>query len=94
MEVKEELVKLGMAQWHNLNKCGSKCQYLPGLCTNTKMSQLKTKVKELIEPFMMNYIMKNYPKVNKFRVGAIQSKKGGANMNLLVSIIAIICKMW
>ncbi len=41
MEVKEELVKLGTTQWHNLNKCGPEHQYLPGLCTNTKMSQLK-----------------------------------------------------
>jgi hypothetical protein len=65
MEVKEELVKLGTSQWHNLNKCGSECQYLLGLCTNTKMSQLKTKVEELIEPFVKNYIMKNYPKIKQ-----------------------------
>jgi hypothetical protein len=44
MEVKEVFVKLGMTQWLNLNKCGSECQYFLGLCTNTKMSQLKTKV--------------------------------------------------
>jgi hypothetical protein len=65
MEVKEELVKLGTSQWHNLNKCRSERQYLPGLCTNTKMSQLKTKVEELIEPFVKNYIMKNYPKIKQ-----------------------------
>ncbi len=76
MEVKVELVKLGTTQWHNLNKCGSEHQYLPGLCTNTKMSQLKTKVEELIEPFVKNFMIKNYPKVNKFSVGAIQSKGG------------------
>jgi hypothetical protein len=76
MEVKEELVKLGMTQWHNLNKCGTERQYLPGLCTNTRMSQLKTKVEELIEPFVKNFIIKNYPKVNKFSVGAIRSKEG------------------
>jgi hypothetical protein len=58
MEVKEELVKLGTTQWHNLNKCGSECQYLLGLCTNTKISQLKTKVEELIEPFVKNFIGK------------------------------------
>ncbi len=57
MEVKEELVKLGMIQWHNLNKCGSERQYLPGLCTNTKMSQLKAKVEELIEPFVKNFMI-------------------------------------
>jgi hypothetical protein len=74
MEVKEELVELGMTQWHNLNKCGLERQYLPGLCTNTKMSQLKTKVEELIEPFVKNFILKHYPKVNKFSVGEIQSK--------------------
>ncbi len=65
MEVKEELVKLGMTHWHNLNKCGSEHQYLLGLCTNTKMSQLRTKVEELIEPFVKNFIIKNYPNVNK-----------------------------
>jgi hypothetical protein len=58
MEVKEELEKLRMTQWHNLNKCGMECQYLPGLCTNTKMSQLKTKVEELIELFVKNSIKK------------------------------------
>ncbi len=40
------------------------------------MSQLKTKVEELIEPFVKNFIIKNYPKVNKFSVGAIRSKEG------------------
>jgi hypothetical protein len=80
MEVKEELVKLGTTQWHNLNKCGLECQYLLGLCTNTKMSQLKTEVEELIEPFAKNFIIKNYSKVNKFSVGAIRSKGGGPNM--------------
>jgi hypothetical protein len=54
MEVNEELVNLGTTQWHNLNKCGSEHQYLLGLCTNTKMSQLKTKVEESIEPFVKN----------------------------------------
>jgi hypothetical protein len=44
------------------------------LCTNTKMSQLKTKVEELIEPFVKNFIIKNYPMVNKFSVGAIRSQ--------------------
>jgi hypothetical protein len=39
-------------------------------------SQLKTKVEELIEPFVKNFIIKNYPKVNKFSVGAIRSKGG------------------
>jgi hypothetical protein len=82
MEVKEELVKLGTTQWNNQNKCGLEHQYLPGLCTNTKMSQLKTKVEELIEPFVTNYIMKNYPKVNKFRMGAIRSKGGKSQYEL------------
>jgi hypothetical protein len=82
MEVKEDLVKLGMTQWHNLNKCGTGRQYLPGLCTNTKMSQLKTKVEELIEPFVKNFIIKNYPKVNKFSVGAIWSKGGRSQYDL------------
>jgi hypothetical protein len=62
MEVKEELVKLGTTQWHNLNKCGTERQYLPGLCTNTKMAQLKTKVEELIEPCVKNFIIKNLSK--------------------------------
>jgi hypothetical protein len=48
MEVKEELVKLGTTHWANLNKCGTERQYLPVPCTNTKMSQLKTKVEETI----------------------------------------------
>ena len=60
MEVKDKFVKLGTTQWHNLKKCGRECQYLPGLCTNTKMPQLKTKVEELIEPFVKNFIIKNY----------------------------------
>jgi hypothetical protein len=76
MEAKEELVKLGMTQWHNLNKCGLERQYFWGLCTNTKMSQLKTKVEELNEPFVKNFIIKHYPKVNKFSVDAIRSKGG------------------
>jgi hypothetical protein len=46
------------------------------------MSQLKTKVEELIEPFMKNYFMKNYPKVNKFRVGTIRSKRGRSQYEL------------
>jgi hypothetical protein len=58
MEVKEELVKLRTTQWHNLNKCGMEPRYLPGLCTNTNMSQLKSKVEELIEPFVNNFIIK------------------------------------
>jgi hypothetical protein len=58
MEVKEELGKLGATQWHNLNNCGMERQYLPGLCTNTKISQLKTKVEEMIEPFVKNFIIK------------------------------------
>jgi hypothetical protein len=62
MEVKEELVKLGTTQWHNLSKCVSERQYLTGLCTNTKMSQLKTKVEELIEPFVKNFIIKTIQK--------------------------------
>ncbi len=62
MEVKEELVKLGTTQWHNLNKGGSERKYLPGLCTNTKMSQLKTKVEELIERFVKNFKIKTIQK--------------------------------
>jgi hypothetical protein len=62
MEVKEDLVKLRTTQWLNLNKCGLERQYLPGLCTKTKISQLKTKVEELIGPFVKNFIIKNYPK--------------------------------
>jgi hypothetical protein len=46
------------------------------------MSLLKTKVEELIEPFMKNFIIKNYPKVNKFRVGAIRSKGGRSQYEL------------
>jgi hypothetical protein len=82
MEVKEELVKLGTTQWHNLNKCGLERQYLPELCTNTKMSQLKTKVEELIEPFVKNFIIKNCPRVNKFSEGAIRSKGGRSQYEL------------
>ena len=71
-----------MIQWYNLNKCGLQHQYLPGLCTNTKMSQLKTKVDELIEPFVKNFTIKNYPKVNKFSVGANRSKGGMSQYDL------------
>ena len=71
-----------MTQWHNLNKCGLERQYLPGLCTNTEMSQLKAKAEELIEPFVKNFIMKNYPKVNKFSVGAIWLKGGSSQYEL------------
>jgi hypothetical protein len=46
------------------------------------MSQLKTKVEELIEPFVKNFIIKNYPKVNKFSVGAIWSMGGRSQYEL------------
>jgi hypothetical protein len=82
VEVKEELVNLGTTQWHNLNKCRSKHQNLLGLCTNTKMSHLKTKVEELVAPFVKNYVMKNYPKVKKFRTVAIRSKEGRSQYEL------------
>jgi hypothetical protein len=39
-------------------------------------------VKELIEPFVNNFIIKNYPKVNKFSVGAIRSKGGMSQYDL------------
>jgi hypothetical protein len=46
------------------------------------MSQLKTKVEELIEPFVKNFIIKNYSEVNKFSVGAIRSKGGRSQYDL------------
>ncbi len=46
------------------------------------MSQLKTKVEELIELFVMKFIIKNYPKVNKFSVGATRSKGGRSQYDL------------
>jgi hypothetical protein len=46
------------------------------------MSQLKTKVEEVIELFVKNYIMKDYPKLNKFRVSAIRSKGGRSQYEL------------
>jgi hypothetical protein len=47
------------------------------------MSQVKTKVEELIESFVKNFIkIKNYPKVNKFSVGAIRSKGGRSKYDL------------
>ncbi len=39
-------------------------------------------MKELIEPFVNNFIIKNYPKVNKFSVGAIRSKGGMSQYDL------------
>ncbi len=39
-------------------------------------------MEELIEPFVKNFIIKNYPKVNKFSVGAIQSKGGRSQYEL------------
>ena len=82
MEVKQDLVKVGTTQWHNLSKCGTDRQYLPGLCSNTKLSQLKTKVEELIAPLVKNYIVKMYPKVDKFSVGALRSKGGKSQYKL------------
>jgi hypothetical protein len=82
MEVKQDLVKVGTTQWHNLSKCGTNRQYLPGLCSNTKLSQLKTKVEELIAPLVKNYIVKMYPKVDKFSVGALRSKGGKSQYKL------------
>ncbi len=34
IEVKQDLVKVGTTQWHNLSKCGTDCQ---GLCSNTML---------------------------------------------------------
>jgi hypothetical protein len=36
----------------------------------------------LIESFVKNFIIKNYPKVNKFSVGAIRSKRGRSQYDL------------
>ena len=55
---------------------------MPGLCSNTKLSPLKTKVEELIAPFVKNYIVKMYPKVNQFSVGALRSKGGMSQCEL------------
>jgi hypothetical protein len=46
------------------------------------MSQLKIKMEKLIAPFVKNYIIINYPKVNKFKVGAIWSKGGRSQYEL------------
>ncbi len=84
-EVNESKRRIGQAGDDTMaqsEQVGLEHQYLPGLCTNTKMSQLKTKVEELIEPFMKYHIMKNYPKVKMFRVGAIRSKGGRSQYEL------------
>ncbi len=36
----------------------------------------------MIESFVKNFIIKNYPKVNKFSVGAIRSKRGRSQYDL------------
>jgi hypothetical protein len=46
------------------------------------MTDLRKKAEELIHPFVKNFIVKLYPKVRKFRVGAICSKGKGTQANL------------
>jgi hypothetical protein len=74
--MKSELVSLTDARWSNLQGCRSEQQYLPELSTGTtkQMTDLRKKAEELINPFVKNFIVKLYPKVRKFRGGAIRSK--------------------
>ena len=74
MGVKEQLLKLGQINWHNLRGCGTNRQYLPGLSTDGKHKLLKNDVEECIGPFVVHYITKTNPKVNRFKVGALRSK--------------------
>ncbi len=46
------------------------------------MTDLRKKAEELIDPLVKNFIVKLYPKVRKFRVGAIHSKGKGNQANL------------
>jgi hypothetical protein len=74
MSVKDQLVKLGQRNWYNLRGCGTDRQYFPGLSTDGKHKLLKNDVEECIGPFVVNYITKTNPKVNRFKVGALRSK--------------------
>jgi hypothetical protein len=74
MAVKEQLVKLGQNNWHNLRGFGNDRQYLPGLSTDGKHKMWKNDVEELIAPFVVHYITKTNPKVNRYIVGALRSK--------------------
>jgi hypothetical protein len=76
LEMKIGLVSLTDARWSNLQGCRSEQQYLQELLTGTtkQMMDLRKKAEELIDPFVKNFIVKIYPKVRKFRVGAIRSK--------------------
>ena len=74
MAVKEQLVNLGHNNWHNLRGCGNLRQYLAGLSSDVKHKLLKNDVEELIAPFVVHYITKTHPKVNRFSVGALRSK--------------------
>jgi hypothetical protein len=76
LKMKSGLVSLTDAWWSNLQGCRSQRQYLPELLTGTtkQMMDLRKKAKELIDPFVKNFIVKLYPKVRKFRVDGICSK--------------------
>jgi hypothetical protein len=65
MVVKEQLVKLGQKNWNNLRGCGKDRQYLFLSNDGTKHNLLKNDVEECIEPFVLNYITKTNPKVNR-----------------------------
>ncbi len=76
LKMKSGLVSLTDARWSNLQGCRLEGQYLPELLTGTtkQMTDLRKKAEELIDPFVKNFIVKLYPKVRKFRLGAIRSK--------------------
>jgi hypothetical protein len=76
LKMKSGLVSLTDARWSNLQGCRLERQYLPELATRTtkQMTDLRKKAEELIDPFVKKIIVKLYPKVRKFRVGALRSK--------------------
>jgi hypothetical protein len=84
LEMKSGLVSLTDAQWSNLQGCRLEQQYLLELLTGStkEMTNLRKKAEELIVPFVKNFILKLYPKVRKFRVGAIHSKGKATQANL------------
>ena len=86
MAVKEQLVKLGQNNWHSLRGGGgTDRQYLPGLSPEPRNKQLKSDMEELIALFIVHYITKTNPKVNRFKVGALRSK-GSMSQHLLSGV--------
>jgi hypothetical protein len=84
LEMKSALVSLKDACWLNLQGCMSEQQCLPELLNGTTkpMTQLRKKTDELINLFVENFIVKLYPKLRYFRVGAIRSKGKASQADL------------